>query len=164
MVRQESGLWRCGVTGRAAPALVIDCHTRELPGRHLSRSSKAATASSALERALARFGTLGRVPEPFLLRSDSGLMFTRRSYAALVRSYGLRQEFITPISRLTCAGSAGSIQHFAGLRHSQIQQVYQYLGSFTMGRCVSRSPHGEDQTHRACSRGGANLLWASPEN
>ena len=33
---------------------------------------------------------------PFLLRSDNGLVFTRRSYTRLVRSYGLRQAFITP--------------------------------------------------------------------
>ena len=32
---------------------------------------------------------------PFLLRSDNGLVFTRRSYTRLVRSYGLRQAFIT---------------------------------------------------------------------
>lgn len=78
-------------------ALVIDCHTRELLGWHLSRSGKARTAESALEQALiARYGTLGRVPAPFLLRSDNGLVFTSRSYTALVRGYGLRQEFITP--------------------------------------------------------------------
>jgi putative transposase len=35
------------------------------------------------------------VPEPFLLRSDNELVFTSRSFTALVRSYGLRQEFIT---------------------------------------------------------------------
>lgn len=35
---------------------------------------------------------------PFLLRSDNGLVFTSRSYTALVRGYGLRQEFITPHS------------------------------------------------------------------
>ena len=75
-------------------ALVIDCHTRELLGWHLSRSGKAKTAESALEQALiARYGTLGRVPTPFLLRSDNGLVFTSRSYTALVRSYGLRQSF-----------------------------------------------------------------------
>jgi putative transposase len=39
---------------------------------------------------------LGRVPTPFQLRSDNGLVFTSRSYTALVRSYGLTQEFITP--------------------------------------------------------------------
>jgi putative transposase len=50
-----------------------------------------------LEHALiARFGTLGRVPQEFLLRSDNGLVFTSRKYTALVKSYGLRQEFITP--------------------------------------------------------------------
>ena len=65
---------------------------------HLSRSGKSKTAESALEQALiARFATLGRVPEPFLLRSDNGLVFTSRSLTAL-GSYGLRQEFITPHS------------------------------------------------------------------
>jgi putative transposase len=86
-----------GRDGWAVLALVIDCHTRELLGWHLSRSGKARTAESALEQALiARYGTLGKVPVPFLLRSDNGLIFTSRSYTALVRSYGLRQEFITP--------------------------------------------------------------------
>ncbi|MFT8274961.1 IS3 family transposase, partial [Kerstersia gyiorum] len=89
-------IW-AGRDGWATLALVIDCHTRELLGWHLSRSGKACTAGSALEHALiARFGTLGRVPAPFLLRSDNGLVFTSRDYTALVRSYGLRQEFITP--------------------------------------------------------------------
>lgn len=86
-----------GRDGWATLALVIDCHTRELLGWHLSRSGKACTAGSALEHALiARFGMLGRVPAPFLPRSDNGLVFTSRSYTALVRGYGLRQEFITP--------------------------------------------------------------------
>ncbi len=89
-------IW-AGRDGWAVLALVIDCHTRELLGWHLSRSGKAKTAESALEQALiARYGCLGRVDEPFLLRSDNGLVFTSRSFTALVRSYGLRQEFITP--------------------------------------------------------------------
>ncbi|WP_072896412.1 IS3 family transposase [Hydrocarboniphaga daqingensis] len=86
-----------GRDGWASLALVIDCHTRELLGWHLSRTGRATTASAALELALiARFGTLGRVSVPFLLRSDNGLVFTSRKYTALVRSYGLQQEFITP--------------------------------------------------------------------
>jgi putative transposase len=88
-----------GRDGWTTMALVIDCHSRELLGWHLSRSGRSKTAESALEQALiARFGTLGRVPEPFLLRSDNGLVFTSRSFTALVKSYGLRQEFITPHS------------------------------------------------------------------
>ena len=80
-------------------AVVIDCYSRELLGWQLSRSARAKTPEAALEHALiARFGTLGRVPQPFLLRSDNGLMFTSRSYTSLVRSYGLQQEFITPHS------------------------------------------------------------------
>jgi putative transposase len=45
---------------------------------------------------ITRFGTLGRVPEPFLLRSDNGLVFTSREYTRMVRNYGLKQEFIAP--------------------------------------------------------------------
>ncbi|MGA3979060.1 hypothetical protein ACI2UK_24715 [Ralstonia nicotianae] len=53
-----------------------DYHTRELLGWHLPRSGKASTAESALEHALiAHFGMFGRVPKPFLLRSDNGLVF-----------------------------------------------------------------------------------------
>jgi len=86
-----------GRDGWLSLALVIDCHTRELLGWHLSRSGKATTAQAALEQALiARFGSLGRVTEPFLLRSDNGLVFTSRRFTQLVRSYGLKQEFITP--------------------------------------------------------------------
>jgi putative transposase len=47
---------------------------------------------------IARFGTLGKVTQLFVLRSDNGLVFTSRSYTALVRADGLRQEFITPYS------------------------------------------------------------------
>jgi len=86
-----------GRDGWLTLALVMDCHTRELLGWHLSRSGKASTATSALEQALiARFGTLGRVNRPFLLRSDNGLVFTSRDYTRMVHSYGLKQEFITP--------------------------------------------------------------------
>jgi putative transposase len=86
-----------GRDGWTTLALVIDCHTRELMGWHLSLSGKATTAASALEHALiSRFGTLGKVPREFLLRSDNGLVFTSRRYTALVRGYGLKQEFITP--------------------------------------------------------------------
>ena len=88
-----------GKDGWSHLALVIDCHTRELLGWHLSRSGRSKTAEAALEQALiTRYGCLGRVTKPFLLRSDNGLVFTSRSYTALVKSYGLQQEFITPYS------------------------------------------------------------------
>jgi putative transposase len=86
-----------GRDGWATLAMVIDCYTRELLGWHLSRSGKSRTAESALEQALiTRFGALGHIGAPFLLRSDNGLVFTSRNYTRLVKSYGLRQEFITP--------------------------------------------------------------------
>jgi putative transposase len=89
-------LW-AGRDGWQTLALVIDCHTRELLGWQLSRSGRATTATAALEQALiARFGSLGRVDRSFLLRSDNGLVFTSSTYTRMVRSYGLRQEFITP--------------------------------------------------------------------
>jgi len=86
-----------GRDGWLTLALVIDCNTRELLGWHLSRSGKASTAGAALEQALiARNGSLGKVENPFLLRSENGLVITSRDYTRLVRSYGPRQEFITP--------------------------------------------------------------------
>lgn len=67
-----------GRDGWTTLALVIDCHTRELLGWHVSRSGKATTAASALEHALSsRFGTLGKVKRKFLLRSDNGLLFNQ---------------------------------------------------------------------------------------
>ena len=44
-----------GRDGWTTMALVIDCHSRELLGWHLSRSGKSKTAESALERASARW-------------------------------------------------------------------------------------------------------------
>jgi putative transposase len=86
-----------GRDGWQTLALVIDCHTRELLGWQLSRSGRATTATAALEQALiARSVSLGRVDRSFLLRSDNALVFTSRAYTRMVRSYGLRQEFITP--------------------------------------------------------------------
>ena len=87
-----------GRDGWLTLALVMDCHTRQVLGWQLSRSGRATTAAAAaLEQALiTRYGVLARVPTPFLLRSDNGLVFTSRLYTRLVRSSGLRQAFITP--------------------------------------------------------------------
>jgi putative transposase len=91
-------------------------HSRELLGWHLSSSGRSKTAESALEQALiARFGTLGRVPKSFLLRSNNGLVFTSRSYTALVRGYGLRQEFITP----NCPEQNGMVERPIGTLKEQ---------------------------------------------
>ena len=45
---------------------------------------------------IARFGALGRVSTPFLLRSDNGLVFTSNHFRRLTKTYDLQQEFITP--------------------------------------------------------------------
>ena len=86
-----------GRDGWLSLALVMDCHTPELLGWKLSRTGKATTAGAPLEQALiARFGALGRVSTPFLLRSDNGLVFTSNHFRRLTKTYGLQQEFITP--------------------------------------------------------------------
>ena len=65
--------------------------TSELLGWHLGRSGRSRTAEPALEQALiTRYGCLGRVNKPFLLRSGNGLRFTSRSDTALVKSYWLQ--------------------------------------------------------------------------
>ena len=56
-------------------AIPVNCWVGTCP-----RSGKASTAASALEHALIeRYGTLGRVAKPFLLRSDNRLVFTSRN-------------------------------------------------------------------------------------
>lgn len=91
-------------------ALVIDYSTRQLLGRHLSRTGKASTASAALEQAmLTRFGALGRLPEAFLLRSDDGLVFPSRDYTRLVAQ--LRPEAGIRRAALPAAERDGGTGH-----------------------------------------------------
>src|SRR3546814_2745211 len=63
------------------------------------RHTRCALVTGVQTCALPIYGSLGRVPQPFLLRSDNGLVFTSRDYTRLVKSYGLNQEFITPHCR-----------------------------------------------------------------
>lgn len=52
-----------------------------------SRASQQYERWAAPEQALiARFGTLGRVKEPFFLRSDNGLVFSSRRFVALAKA------------------------------------------------------------------------------
>ncbi|MGB9983621.1 hypothetical protein [Herbaspirillum sp. AP21] len=88
---------------------MIDCHTRELLSWHLSRSGKSKTAESALEQALIpRYGSPGRVTASFLLLSDNGLVFTSRSYTALVRCAGCSRSSSRRIARSRMAWSNAS--------------------------------------------------------
>ena len=48
------------------------------------------------EALIHRLGLLRRVVGPLALRSDNGLVFSRRHYTATVKAYGLTQEFTTP--------------------------------------------------------------------
>ena len=76
---------------------VIDCHTREILGWRLSHRGNAKIDEATLEDALVnRFGCLARTAQPLTLRSDNGLVFTSRRFTVMVRSYGIKQEFITP--------------------------------------------------------------------
>ncbi len=81
-------IW-CGRDRWCHIALVIDCASRELLGWRLAVQGNACTAEAALEEALIhRFGHLGRVSGPLLLRSDNGLVFTSGRYTTTVRAYG----------------------------------------------------------------------------
>ena len=122
-----------GRDGWTTLALVIDCHTRELLGWHLSRSGKATTATSALEHALiSQFGTLGKVTREFLLRSDNGLVFTSRGYTALVRSYlraeaGVHHPALPTAerhsrARVGCCRSAKKLRRNKTVPHSRLFQ------------------------------------------
>lgn len=94
-----------------------------------SSFGKANSAVSGLEHALInRFRCLDKVLKRFLLRSDNGLVFTSLKYTALVKSYGLQQEFITPhcpqqngmVERLirTIKEQCVHRQHFESLQHA----------------------------------------------
>ena len=87
----------CGRDGWCVFVPVIDCCTREVLGHALELTGRAKTAERALEEALlSRFGTLHNAPPGMLLRHDNGLVFGSRRYRAIVRDYGLTQEYITP--------------------------------------------------------------------
>ena len=93
----DLALIHCGRDGWCVFVPLIDCCTREVLGHALERTGKAKTAERALEEALlARFGTLRSAPPGMQLRHDNGLVFGSRQYRAVVRDYGLTQEYITP--------------------------------------------------------------------
>lgn len=93
----DLALIHCGRDGWCVFVPVIDCCTREVLGHALERTGRAKTAERALEEALlARFGTLRSAPHGMLLRHDNGLVFGSRQYRAVVKDYGLHQEYITP--------------------------------------------------------------------
>ncbi len=87
----------CGCDGWCAFGPVIDCCSREVIGWELALTARAKTAERALEEALLhRFGTTRGAPIGLALRHDNGLVFGSRAYRALVRDYGLTQEYIAP--------------------------------------------------------------------
>lgn len=93
----DLALINCGQDGWCVFVPVIDCCTREVLGFSLEKTGRAKTAERALEEALLkRFGTLHNAPEGMLLRHDNGLVFGSRRYRAVVKDYGLQQEYITP--------------------------------------------------------------------
>ncbi len=87
----------CGIDGWCVFAPVIDCCTREVLGQALEPTGKNRTVERALKEALlSRFGTFHSAPNGMLLRHDNGLVFGSRNFRAVVKDYGLTQEYITP--------------------------------------------------------------------
>jgi putative transposase len=71
---------------------------------------------------IARYACLSEVPTAFLLRSGNGLVFTSRSYTALVKSYGLQREFITYFS----AKQNGTVQRVIRTLKDQCVRRYRF--------------------------------------
>lgn len=88
----------CGIDGWCAFVPVVDCCTREVLGWALESTARSKTAERALEEALlSRFGWLhGARSRSLALRHDNGLVFGSRHYRALVKDYGLVQEYTAP--------------------------------------------------------------------
>jgi len=87
----------CGVDGWCAFVPVIDCCTRELLGWALESTARSKTAERALEEALlTRFGWVHGAPRGLTLRHDNGLVFGSKLYRALVKDYGITQEYTAP--------------------------------------------------------------------
>jgi putative transposase len=93
----DLALVNCGRDGWCVFVPVINCCTREILGHALKRTGRAKTVERALEEALLnRFGTLRSAPPGMLLRHDNGLVFGSHQYRAVVKDYGLKQEYISP--------------------------------------------------------------------
>jgi len=76
---------------------VVDCGDRGIVGFCISKRCRAEEAVWALEDAcLRRFGVLPTGDAGVTVRSDNGLVFASRLYRRLLKSYGLKQEFIHP--------------------------------------------------------------------
>ena len=84
--------------------------------------------------------------KPFLLRSDNGLVFTRRQYTRLVRSSVLQQEFITP----HCPQQNGLVERV--IRTSKEQCVHRHPNCM---RCASSPPGSSSRTADAPKRRSA---------
>ncbi len=87
----------CGNDGWHAFVPVIDCCTREILGWALESTARTKTAERALEEALlTRFGWMHGAPKGLMLRHDNGLVFGSKTYRALVKDYGISQEYTEP--------------------------------------------------------------------
>jgi len=76
---------------------VLDCCTRQVLGWELAPTARAKTAERALESALLRrFDWTRGAPAGMQIRHDNGLVFGSKLFRAVVKDYGLKQEFITP--------------------------------------------------------------------
>jgi putative transposase len=111
----------CGRDGWCHLTAIIDCCDRTIVGWRLSRSGVAKVASAALEEALRERGI---VPgsNGLVLRADNGLVFGAKPFVAIVRRYGLEQEYITPY----CPEQNGMIERFFGSLKSECVWLHRF--------------------------------------
>ena len=99
----------CGLDGWCHLTAIIDCWDRTIVGWRLSKTGVAKVAAAALEEALRGRG-IDATANDLTLRSDNGLVFGAKPFVAVVRRYGLDQEYITPYT----PEQNGMIERFFG--------------------------------------------------
>lgn len=106
---------------------VVDEYTRQCLAIDVAGSIRAGRVIEVLSRLISLHGA------PTYLRSDNGLVFTSRHYTALVRSYGLQQEFITP----HCPQQNGMVERVIRTLKEQCTHRQRFESIQHAGRAIS---------------------------
>ena len=111
----------CGLDGWCHLTAIIDCWDRTIVGWRLSKTGVAKVAAAALEEALRGRG-IDATANDLTLRSDNGLVFGAKPFVAVVRRYGLDQEYITPYT----PEQNGMIERFFGSLEAECVWLHRF--------------------------------------